>query len=171
MKVLAIVISIIILTGIVWIAVSNRGVPNDSSFTTQFEKAPNFALSDYNGNTVSLADFAGKPLIINSWAAWCPFCVEEMPDFAQAQEEFREQIAVILINRAESLSIAKKFSDEVGVTGRLILLLDPPDSFYRSIGGFSMPETLFVDKEGNIIIHKRGPMRLPEIREKVNQIL
>lgn len=128
-------------------------------------------MKDYNGKTVSLADFSGKPLVINSWAAWCPFCRDELPDFSQAQKEFTDKVVIIAIDRAESLETAKKYSDELGVTNELIFLLDPKDSFYQSIGGFSMPETIFVDKEENIRDHKRGPMDIDEIREKIEALL
>ena len=134
-------------------------------------KVPDFSLKDYDGNTVTLSDFAGTPLVINSWAVWCPFCVDELPAFAEAQKEFGDQVVIISIDRAESLNTAKKYTDDLGVTNDFVFLLDPSDSFYQSIGGFSMPETIFVDRGGNIIHHKRGPMKLPEMRQKINDIL
>lgn len=137
----------------------------------EVEPAPNFSLKDYGGKTVSLSDFDGAPLVLNAWAAWCPFCKQELPDFAQAQKEFGNEIVIIAIDRAESLETAKKYSDELGVTDKLVFLLDPTDSFYRSIGGFSMPETIFVDREGNTIFHKRGPMDINEIRIRIKNLI
>ncbi len=127
------------------------------------------AFKNYDGETVTFSDFRGTPLVINSWAAWCPFCVKELPDFAKIQEEFDKKIVVIAIDRAEPLETAKKFSDEVGVTGRLVLLLDPGDSFYRAIGGFTMPETIFVNADGVIIDHKRGPIDADEMRGRIKR--
>lgn len=126
---------------------------------------------DYDGNSILFADFKGKSLVINSWAAWCPFCKKELVDFAAAQKEFKNQITIIAVDRAESLETAKKYSDELGVTNDLVFLLDPSDSFYQSIGGFSMPETIFVDKNGFIREHKRGPMDINEIRERMQKLL
>ncbi len=147
----------------------------DQKTVFEIEKAPDFSLKDYSGKTVKLADFHGKSLVINSWAAWCPFCKKELVDFVSAQNEFSAQgggdVIFIAINRAESREVAKKYSDELGVTNGMLLLLDPGDSFFRSIGGFSMPETIFVDVKGNIVFHKRGPMDAHEIREKINQLL
>lgn len=137
--------------------------------TPRKDKAPAFSLKDYDGNTVSSADFAGKAMIVNSWAAWCPFCVDELPDFATIQGEFKDDLVIIAINRVEPIGTAKGFSDQLGVTNKLVMLLDPNDSFYRSIGGFSMPETIFVDADGNIVEHKRGIMSLSQIRDKVNK--
>lgn len=132
---------------------------------------PAFSLSDYGGKTVTLNDFAGRPLVINSWAAWCPFCVEELDDFAAVQKEFGDRVTIIAVDRAESLSVAKEFTDELGVTDDLVFLLDPTDSLYTSIGGFSMPETIFVDAQRNIQFHKRGPMDRDEIRQRVETLI
>ncbi|MEK7193477.1 MAG: TlpA disulfide reductase family protein [Patescibacteria group bacterium] len=170
-KILAIVIGILIVGGVGWLAISNRNAPKESDRQAQFEKAPDFALQDYTGKTVRLGDFAGKPLVVNSWAAWCPFCRKELIDFAIAQKEFGNNVVIIAIDRAESREIAKKYTDELGVTNDLIFLLDPSDSFYQSIGGFSMPETIFVDKNGNIVERKRGPMDINEIRQKIQKLL
>jgi len=135
-----------------------------------FDKVPEFSLTDIDGNSVSLNDFEDKILVINSWATWCPFCVDELPDFAELQKEFGDEIVMIAINRRESLSNSKGFTDNLGITEDLLWLLDSNDSFYRSIGGFSMPETIFVDKDKNIRVHKRGPMELSEMISKVNSI-
>ena len=129
-----------------------------------------FTFVDYDGNTVALADFSGKPLVINSWASWCPFCVKELPDFALLQKKFPEMV-VIAVDRRESLNTAKSYTDDIGITDDLVFLLDNSDSFYRSIGGFTMPETIFVDKDGIIQIHKRGIMSLDEMERNAEKIL
>jgi len=134
------------------------------------EQAPDLTLKDYEGNDVSLLDVEGEIVLLNSWAAWCPFCVDEIPDFVQAQKELGGKMTVVLINRQESLNRAKAFTDDLGATGNVITLLDPSDSFYRSIGGFAMPETLLV-KDGNVLLHKRGPMTLQQIKKEVQSAL
>lgn len=135
----------------------------------QPQSAPEFTLKDYQGQEVKLSDFRGKAVIVNAWATWCPFCKEELIDFAALQKEYGDKIAVIAVDRAESLEISKKYSDDLKVTGSLIFLLDQSDSFYQAIGGFSMPETIFVDKNGFIRDHKRGPMKLEEMKRRVNK--
>ena len=178
-----VVIFLIILGGIIFFTSTNSrpttegGGENSTSQSTvqndkqQFDKAPDFRLKDTKGNEVALSDFDGKIRVVNSWATWCPFCVDELPDFAQLQEEFGDTIVVIAIDRNESLEKTQQFTDELGVTDGMLFLLDPKDSFYQSIGGFSMPETLFIDEDGNIRIHKRGPMRFLEMKEKVESII
>ena len=126
---------------------------------------------DYDGNQVSLSDVQGKPLVVNSWAVWCPFCKKELADFATVQDELGNRVTIIAIDRAESLNVAKKFTDEKGVTDRLIFWLDLSDSFYKKIGGFSMPETIFINSDGETVFHKRGPMDVEEIKEHIQKIL
>jgi len=135
------------------------------------EKAPIFELQDYSGEIVSLKDFKGKVVVVNAWASWCPFCVNELPDFETLQNEFPDEIVVVAINRAEPLEFAKSFSDKLGLSESYTFLIDRDDTFYKSIGGFSMPETLFVNKKGEVELHKRGPMKIDEMRAIVESIL
>ncbi len=133
--------------------------------------AVDFTLPNYAGELVSLADTSDKELLVlNFWASWCPFCVEEMPNFARLREEFSDKIVVVAVNRAESLNQAKKFSDQVGVTDRLVLLLDAKDQLFRAYGAFAMPTTYFI-KDGQVADQKFGPMPLEEMRERVQRLL
>jgi thiol-disulfide isomerase/thioredoxin len=164
-------VSIATLFVLVGAGCSGTSTDDSATKTEQSVFAPKFALQDYNGNTVSSDDFVGRPMIINSWAAWCPFCRKELPDFVTVQKEFENEVVFVAIDRQESLKTAKGYTDEIGITDDLVFLLDPKDSFYRSIGGFSMPETIFVNEEGKIEFHKRGVMDLAEIRDRTKELI
>jgi len=142
------------------------GVPGERALA----KAPEFSLEDYDGNIVTSGDFAGRPTIVNVWATWCPFCQLELVDFAEVQKIFRDDLTIISIDRGESVETAKTYSDRLGVTDDFVFLVDPDDKYYRDIGGFSMPETLFVDADGNIVFHKRGPLTKEDIVEKIDEL-
>lgn len=143
---------------------------NTGTSASDLEKFASIELSDYEGRAVSLAAYAGKPLIVNSWAVWCPFCKQELPDFAALQAEFPD-ITVIAIDRAEPVDTVRAYTDGLGISGKMTFLLDSGDDFYKSIGGFSMPETIFLDAGGHITFHKRGPMTLNEMQEAVKKYL
>jgi len=163
-------IAILIVLGIVFLVIRGQGGESQSSLN-DFDTFSSASLTDYQGNNVSLEDFRGKPLVINSWAVWCPFCRKELADFVALQKEFGGEIIVIAIDRQEPLAKARGFTDELGITNDMLFLLDSSDSFYKSIGGFSMPETIFVNGAGEIVVHKRGPMELDEMREHTNKII
>lgn len=154
--------------GIFLLSRGNASEPKSQG--TQQDAVFQLSFTDYGGNKVSLAALLGKPLVVNSWAVWCPFCVKELKEFVSLQKEHPE-ITVIAIDRAESLQTAKPYTDDLGLSEDLVFWLDPSDSFYRTIGGFSMPETLFVDKDGVVQDHKRGPMDVQEMRERLQKIL
>jgi len=163
-------IIIVIIAGIVFFGF-NSGDNKSLTSKSDFDKFAHITLADYNGNTASLEELRGKPLVINSWAVWCPFCRKELADFAELQKEFGDRLVVIAVDRQEPLAKAKGFTDELGITNDMLFLLDSSDSFYKSIGGFSMPETIFVNGAGEIVVHKRGPMELDEMREHTNKII
>jgi len=175
-KIVTIIIIIIIFGAGFWFInkPSSGSEKNDSSKTETvktFVKMKPFTLLDYDGNEISSDNFKGKALVVNSWAAWCPFCVKELSDFVELQKKYGDNVVVIAIDRAESLEKAKRFTDSLGVSDGIVFLLDTKDSFYKSIGGFSMPETIFVDTDGNILVHKRGPMELSEMSDNVEKII
>lgn len=121
--------------------------------------------TDLNGNPVSLEQFQGQVRVVNSWASWCPFCVQELPDFEELAEEYAaDEVVVIAINRKETIQRATGFLSTLGDLDTMLFVQDPADNFYQSIGGFSMPETIFYDRSGNVVVHKRGFMSLEEMR-------
>src|ERR1700751_853463 len=68
--------------------------PHGPSF--KGKRAPNFVLHDLTGKPVSLKDYAGKPVIVNFWATWCPPCLQEMPWFEEFSHTYAGSGLVIL---------------------------------------------------------------------------
>ena len=136
------------------------------------DKSPDFSFPDFSGNIVTSESFRGKNIVVNSWATWCPFCVNELPDFAEAQKEFGDKVTIMPIDRAESTNRQVDFLSGIEInTDDLLFLTDSRDNFYRNIGGFSMPETIFVNEDGFIVEHKRGFMTLEQMRASINNLL
>ena len=64
--------------------------------------APGFTLPDTNGKLHRLADYRGRPVIINFWTTWCPPCREEIPSMNRAWKILeQEDIAMLAINMGE----------------------------------------------------------------------
>ncbi|MBI4137691.1 MAG: TlpA family protein disulfide reductase [Candidatus Sungbacteria bacterium] len=136
----------------------------------EFQSVPQVLLRDYQAREVRLSDFSGKPMLVNAWASWCPYCRDELDDFAAIKKEFARQgkdVVILAVNRAEAPEAAQRYSDALGVSEEIVFLADPDDSFYKAIGGFSMPETVFIDAEGKIRDHRRGAMAYEEIRRRI----
>jgi len=176
LSVIAVLILIIAGVGFYAYLSSGGGSSQHSSATTTvsntLQPTGSQPYTTVDGQPVDLADYAGDVLVVNSWASWCPFCVEELPAFAQLAREYEDAgVEVIAINRAESPKKAEAFIESEGLGDEIIFLLDENDPFYSSIGGFSMPETVFYHHDGSIAVHKRGVMELPEMRQHVETAL
>lgn len=155
----------------VWQDKTGTSEPEIPGLPGALRSVPDITLSDITGRGVRVTEFVGRPLVINAWAAWCPFCVQELSDFAALQQEFGDRVAIVVINRAEAADVVKQYTEQLGISGKLIFLLDPNDSFYQAMGGFSMPETLFVNPDGTVQWHQRGPMAIEQIRQRLKEIL
>ena len=127
------------------------------------DKAPDFSLETPGGSTVSLADLKGKPAIINFWASWCPFCVDEMPLLERVARENGMQL--VFINLQESRESALSFADRLGIESPI--LLDPDSEAKRDYNVFTQPVTYFLDANGIIRDRKFGPLTEEELREKI----
>ncbi len=75
-------------------------------------KAPDFKVKDINGNTVSLSDYRGRPVIIWFMAAWCPSCIYMSNIISQAIEG-RDDVVVIMID-----IWSKEFLQKAGILGK-----------------------------------------------------
>lgn len=65
------------------------------SASTLGPPARGFVLPDLDEQPVRLADFRGKPVLLNFWATWCPPCEQELPALAAIAEEFRDRVVVV----------------------------------------------------------------------------
>ena len=132
--------------------------------------APDFALEDLDGNIITLASLGGKNLIINFWATWCPFCVDEMPDLQKLYENYKdEDLVVIAINIQESKSRVTKFLEDEGID--LPILLDEKGTTAITYGANSIPLTIAVNKEGVVVAGHRGKLTYEQMEAMYEIIL
>lgn len=138
---------------------------------TTFGKEYGLTLIDYSGKEVHLFDFRRKVLIAYAWASWCPYCGAELQNLAQLKKTYGDSVAIVAVNRSEPLPVAKAFTDHLQNTDGLIFLIDPNDVFFKEIGGYAMPETVFIDAGGAISYHQRGPIQIADVDAKIKELL
>ena len=129
------------------------------------------AFKDFSGKDVHLYDYRRKPVVVYAWASWCPYCGPEMQHLAEVQAQYSDRIQIVAINRGEAHATAKDYADKFGVAGKLIFLLDMSDAYFKSIGGYAMPETLYINAAGETVSHTRGPAKPGEVDVLVETLL
>jgi len=128
--------------------------------------------TDINGNPIDFASFRGKPLVVNSWASWMPFSQTELPLLIEAQDRHSNTVTIIAINRMETKERARAFLEAYNIPlDTILFLIDPTDHFYRSVGGYAMPETIFIDARGVIQNHIRGTLTESNLTQSIELLL
>jgi cytochrome c biogenesis protein CcmG/thiol:disulfide interchange protein DsbE len=133
--------------------------------------APPIELQDLSGQTVSLADYQGRPVVVNFWASWCVPCRDEFPVFVAAREEHAdvgmEILGVVYKDNAEN---AQRFADDQGAEWPL--LQDPGEKVYSAYTGFGgVPMTVFIDPAGIVQGVSYGPLSEEGFRDQMELIL
>lgn len=143
-----------------------RPAPGAETFREEYS----LKLKSYDGTDVPLSEFKRSILVVHSWASWCTYCADELRNLSRLKEMYGDRIEILAINRAESLEEARAFSDPLQLNSGVHILLDPDDSFFKSIGGYAMPETIFIDTNGEVFFHQRGPLQIQEVSDRIKAL-
>ena len=119
--------------------------------------APDFSLTLFDGRTVRLSDFRGKVVFLNFWASWCPPCRAEARLLEQSWQRYKDQGVVFLgVDIQDTEEAARRFIQEFGITymnGR-----DPKNRIAIDFGVYGIPETFFIDRDGQITYKHIGAL-------------
>jgi cytochrome c biogenesis protein CcmG, thiol:disulfide interchange protein DsbE len=139
------------------------------------QQAPDFQLISLTGETVSLADYEGQPIILNFWATWCPPCRAEMPALEEAYQAYQDEgLVVLALNREESPQTVAAFWQEMTDRGTPLTfapLLDETGEVGAAYGVFNMPTTYFVSPTGEITAVHRGLLTPEQINQYLQPLL
>ncbi|MNZ64481.1 Thiol-disulfide oxidoreductase ResA [compost metagenome] len=115
------------------------------------DQAPDFELTDVEGNLVQLSDFRGKKVLLNFWATWCPPCKAEMPHMQSFYKDFSDEVVVLGVNMTsidKGMEAIQAFSEEYGLT--FPIALDQEGEVMDTYQITAYPTTYVIDQEGMI---------------------
>lgn len=128
--------------------------------------------TDLAGNKVSLEQYLGRIMVVNSWASWSPFSVTELTSLQKLAEKYNtNEVVFLAINRKESKDQAQRFVNTLPELTSIEVVIDVDDHFYTSVGGYAMPETIIYDKTGNIIEHIHGTFKEEIVGGRIDELL
>lgn len=117
---------------------------------------------------VRLADFRGRPVVVNFFASWCTPCKREMPAFARLSRQLAGRVAFVGIDHQDSRRLARRLLEETGV--------DYPAGYdpdgrtavdYRIIG---MPTTVFISPDGRMLASHAGEIAAADLRATIRRL-
>ena len=120
--------------------------------------------------TGSLADHAGKVVVLNVWASWCPPCRSEMPLLQRTHETISKRGGLVLgIDTQDATGSAIGFLRERGITFPSVR--DRDREYGRSLGVAGYPETFLIDRQGRIAALRRFPVTEAWLDEHLEPLL
>lgn len=114
--------------------------------------AIDFEVTNESGEHVKLSSYFGKPIVVNFWATWCGPCQAELPDFMEAYQKYNENVEFLMVNltdgETDTVESVKEFVSENSYD--FPVYFDTEYSASNAYQVYSIPQTLFVDSNGNI---------------------
>lgn len=132
--------------------------------------APDFSVTDLDGNPIHLADLRGRPVIVNFWASWCVPCIEEFPLLRDASARHAgDGLVVVGIVSQDRSQAARDFMERNGATWAAAA--DPDGRVAEAYGILAPPETYFIGRDGTIVARVLGQFSPATLDDKVALIM
>jgi cytochrome c biogenesis protein CcmG/thiol:disulfide interchange protein DsbE len=132
--------------------------------------APDFTLSTYDGQAITLSGLRGQVVVVNFWASWCDHCADEAHAFEQAWQAYHNQhVSFVGVGCDNSDAEGRMFIKKYGITypnGP-----DPAGHISKAYVLEGVPETFFVDRQGEIAYIAMGPLSYAELIAEIERLL
>lgn len=136
------------------------------------EKAPEFVLTTFQGETITSEELLGKVVVLNIWASWCTPCEQEAADLESAWRHYQPRGDIIFLGVAWTDTDKKSFEylEKYGIS-----YPNGPDlgtKIFQDFRATGVPETFIIDRRGVLRHIKVSPFESPaEILAVVDSVL
>ena len=136
----------------------------ESNSSAEIISAPDFTLTDQNGDAHTLSDYKGQTIFLNFWATWCPPCRSEMPEIQKLYEEFgyNEGDLVVLGIAAPGVGQEGNIDSVIGFLTEneytFPVVMDNLGVFTSLYGIRAYPTTFMISEDGSIYGYVEGAL-------------
>ena len=148
----------------------SSGTPDTLIAPADRKPAPNFTLTDLDGEVISLAKLRGKVVLLDFWATWCGGCKLELPWYVDFDHKYRGQgLAVVGVSMDDGgPQLVRTFATQKGLSYPIVLGNETlSDKFHME----SMPLTLLIDKQGRIAVFHAGVVQRDTFEQHIQNLL
>lgn len=133
------------------------------------DKAPDFILSDMEGNKHQLSDYKGRGVFLNFWGTWCKPCEREMPYMNNQYKVYKDQgVEILAVNVGEPDFSINKFIEKHKLV--FPILKDTNKDVTTLYDITPLPTTMLVNPEGTITAIETGELSEERIKEMMESI-
>jgi thiol-disulfide isomerase/thioredoxin len=148
-------------------AVAPSGGPSQVEALAALRARP---MTDLQGATRLLAEWQGRPMVLNFWATWCAPCVKEMPELDALQKEFPQtQFIGLGVDNVDNI---RKFLVKVPVSYPLLVMGGGAVDTLRGLGDTSggLPFTLILAADGGVSRSILGKIQPDDVRNTLKAL-
>jgi thiol-disulfide isomerase/thioredoxin len=133
-------------------------------------RLPALRLATPGGRELALDTLAGRPVVLNLWATWCPPCRHEMPMLLQAQAAHPE-VEFVFVDQGEARDeVVRYLQQQPGLAALRNVLLDPARASGAAFDARALPTTLFFDARGELVSTRIGLLSEATLAQRLAQI-
>jgi thiol-disulfide isomerase/thioredoxin len=154
--------------GAVWFHDSERAArpPGNSVGTANGAAIHAIVLDDLHAHPRSLAEWSGRPVLVNFWATWCPPCIEELPLLARTSQSASNnlQIVGIAVDRRENV---ERFVKRQPIPYPVLISETGGVAISKSMGNRLgvMPFSALLSANGDVLVTYPGPLNADKIAQ------
>ena len=139
-------------------------------FVKNPEMAPPLQAQDLLGKPVNKEKWAGKVVLVNFWATWCPPCREEIPELLELKKEYKDRLEIVGISEDDDPpESVLKFARQKGMTYPIVMATA---ELIDSYGGVpALPTTFLIDTQGRVVQKHSGLYPIEAYQLEIRSLL